>query len=288
VRYAPPAVARWGALVGVKCAPNGTLFLSRFPRIYFFPMAAILRVFLVSPFFFLLAASQASADEAILNKARAYIGAEADLAAVHALLFKGDLTVTDSQGGPPVAAKLEIAFKKPDRQIITATAVDKIETTALNGYEAWQKEVDLTSPASAPRIGLLGREPIKRLRANTFENLSFYRGIECVGGRIEQRGISKIDGIECVKVAFIHSPDVVFVRSFDKTTGRMVQTETDSGGTIREEGEIVAGGLRFPKRTITTNTLPGGVVRTIVINFSEIVVNPELSDSLFATPAPTP
>ena len=52
--------------------------------------------------------------------------------------------------------------------------------------------------------------------------------------------------------------------------------------------EIVAGRLRFPKRTITTNTLPGGVVRTIVITFSEIVVNPDLPDALFVIPAQLP
>ncbi len=251
-------------------------------------MAAIFRVFLVSPVLLLLAAGHARADEAILNKARAYLGAEADLSAVQALLFKGDLTVTDTQGGAPVSAKLEIAFKKPDRQIITATAPEKIETTALNGYEAWQREVDLSNPAAAPKIGLLGKDPIKRLRANTFENLSFYRGIACVGGRIEDRGEAMVDGVACVKVAFVHSPDVVFIRSFDRSTGRLMQTETDNGGVIREEGEIVAGRLRFPKRTITTNTLPGGVVRTIVITFSEIVVNPDLPDALFVIPAQLP
>ncbi len=250
-------------------------------------MVSLTRAFLVSSAFLVLGSSLLCADEATITRARAYLGSEVDLAAVRSLLFKGDLTVVERKGGTPIAAKLEIAFQKPDRQLITATAPDKIETTALNGYEAWQREIDPANP-STPRLGLLGREPIKRLRANTFENLSFYRGIECVGGRIEERGSAKVDGVDCVKLAFIHAADVVFIRSFDRATGRLVQTETDNGGVIREEGEILSGGLRFPKRTVTTNTLPDGSVRTISITFSEVIVNPVLPDELFVIPAQMP
>jgi hypothetical protein len=250
-------------------------------------MVSFTRAFLLSSAFLLIGSSVVRADEATITRARAYLGSEADLAAVRSLVFKGDLTVVERTGGTPIAAKLEIAFQKPDRQRITATAPDKIETTALNGYEAWQREIDPANPG-APRLSLLGRDPIKRLRANTFENLSFYRGIESVGGRIEERGTAKIGGLECVKLAFIHAPDVVFIRSFDRATGRLVQTETDNGGVIREEGEILAGGLRFPKRTITTNTLPDGSVRTISITFTEVLVNPVLPDELFMIPAQMP
>jgi hypothetical protein len=250
-------------------------------------MTILIRVLLIAPALVFLVTGAARADEATITKARAYLGTEADLSAVRSLLFKGDLTVVEKKGGAPISAKLEIAFQKPDRQVITATAADKIETTALNGYEAWQREIDPANPG-APRIGLLGRDPIKRLRANTFENLSFYRGIESVGGKIEDRGTAKVDGVDCVKLAFVHAPDVVFIRSFARATGRLVQTETDNGGLIREEGEILAGGLRFPKRTVTTNTLPDGSLRTISITFSEVLVNPVLPEELFMIPAQMP
>lgn len=253
-------------------------------------MAALFRVLLASPALLFFATGPARADDATLDKARAYVGSEADLAAVHSLLFKGELTAVEAKGttpGTPITAKLEIAFQKPDRQRITATAPDKIETTALNGYEAWQREIDPANP-SAPRIGLLGRDAVKRLRANTFENLSFFRGIESVGGKVEDRGTVKLDGIDCVQIAFVHALDVVFIRSFDRATGRVVQTETDNGALIREEGEIRAAGLRFPKSIVTTNKLPDGTTRTIAVTFSEVAVNPELPDELFTVPPQMP
>jgi outer membrane lipoprotein-sorting protein len=250
-------------------------------------MVSLTRAFLVLLASLLVGLGHLRANEAAIARARAYLGSEADLAAVRSLLFKGELSVVGRQGGTPITARIEIAFQKPDRQLITATAPDKIETTALNGYEAWQRDIDPANP-SLTRVGLLGRDPIKRLRANTFENLSFYRGIEGVGGRVEDRGMVTIDGVECLKLAFIHAADVVFIRSFDRATGRLVQTETDNGGLIREEGEILSVGLRFPRRTTTTNTLPDGSVRAISITFSEVLVNPVLPDELFVIPAQIP
>jgi hypothetical protein len=247
-------------------------------------MAILFRAFRVSPLCFFLAAGFARADEAMISKAREFIGAERDLCAVHALRFRGELSVDESKGGAPIVAQLEIVFERPDRQVITATASDKIETTALNGYEAWQREVPQGDPAGA-KVGLLGREAVKRLRANTFENLAFYRGIEAVGGKREERGLAKVDGVDCVKIAFVHSPDVVFIRSFERDTGRLVLTETDNGSEIRETGEIRAGNLRFPQSIITKSTLSDGAARIITITFKEITVNPVIPDALFEMPA---
>lgn len=234
-----------------------------------------------------LACTCAQANEALIVKARAYIGSEADLAAVQSLRFRGDLTVVDSSGSPPVTAKLEIAFAKPDRQIITASGSENVETTALDGYEAWQR-VENPTDKSQFRVSLLGRDQLKRLRANTFENLSFYRGIERVGGHIEDRGVAKVDGVECHKIAFVHGPDIVFVRSFDRSTGRLILTETDAGTAIREEGEIKSGNLRFPAKIITTNTFADGSTRTITVTFTDVSVNPELPAALFALPTNIP
>ena len=231
-----------------------------------------------------LGLSVAQADPATLAKARAFLGSEAALGAVQSLRFVGQLEVVDA--GEPSAnttAQLEILFQKPDRQRITATSDTRVETTALDGYDAWQRVSD-TKDAAQWQVTLLGPDQIKRLRANTFENLSFYRNIEAVGGHIEDRGAATVDGISCRKLAFVHGPGIVFTRSFEVATGRLVLTETESGTSIREEGEIKAGGLRFPQRIITTNPLPDGTSRTIRVTFSSVEVNPSLDPATFTMP----
>jgi hypothetical protein len=153
----------------------------------------------------------------------------------------------------------------------------------LDGYDAWQRVSD-TKDASLWQVTLLGPDQIKRLRANTFENLSFYRNIEAQGGSIEDKGKVTVDGIACRKLAFVHGPGIVFTRSFDIATGRLVLTETESGTQIREEGEIKAGELRFPQRIVTINPLPDGTSRTIRVTFSSVEVNPSLDQAAFAIP----
>ncbi len=223
------------------------------------------------------------ADEALITKARAFIGSEAALNGVEAIRMVGSLEVVESGEATPGTAKIEILFQKPDRQRITAISDARIEVTALDGYDAWSRVSDPRDP-SQWQVTLLGPDQIRRLRANTFENLSFYRGLRTRGARIEDRGTATVDGVACRKLAFVHGPDIVFTRSFDVATGRLVLTETDSGTQIREEGELRSGGLRFPKRIVTLNTLPDGSTRTIRVTFDEISVNPTIDPSVFAVP----
>lgn len=230
-----------------------------------------------------IASPLARADAALLSKARALIGAEKDLNAIQALKFTGTLEVADSGASEVGKAGIEIIFQRPDRQRITATNDGQIEITALDGYDAWQRVADPRDPARW-QLSLLGTDQIKRLRANTFENLSFYRGIETVGGRIEDRGLVTVDGVACRKLAFVHGPDIAFIRSFDVATGRLVLTETDSGTLIREEGELRSGGLRFPKHITTTNTLQDGTIRTIRVAFDTVEVNPTINALIFSVP----
>ncbi len=233
--------------------------------------------------FTLAVASVAHADPATLAKARAFIGPESAIKAVNSLRFTGELEVVEPGSPTPGGARLEIIFQRPDRQIITATNENQTETTALDGYDAWQRITD-RADASRWRVNLLGPDQIKRLRANTFENLAFYRGIETRGGRIEDRGSVSIDGVACRKLAFVYEPGIAFIRSFDTATGRLILTETDGGTRIREQGDLRSGGLRFPKIIETVNTLSDGGERTIRVTFHSVEVNPAIDDSIFAVP----
>jgi outer membrane lipoprotein-sorting protein len=225
----------------------------------------------------------AYAQPTILEKARAYLGSENALSAVDSLRFIGELEIVDVGQTVGGIAKIEIIFQKPNRQRITATSKSRSEITALDGYDAWQRVTSDQDP-SRWQVNLLGSDQIKRLRANTFENLAFYRGLEQWGGHVEDRGEFTVDGVVCHKFAFVHCPGIVFTRSFEVATGRLVLTETESGTQIREEGEIRSGELRFPQRMTTNNSLRDGNKRIIRVTFSSVEVNPQLDVASFAIP----
>lgn len=220
----------------------------------------------------------------IIAKARAFLGAEAALNAVKSVRYTGTL-VTKEPGaaGKEVRAKMEILFQKPEQQRITATSAQTIEVTALDAYDGWQRVTDVSDPAKW-RQTLLGTEHVKRLRANTWENLSYYRGIEKVGGRIEDQGTAVKEGVTCQKIAFIHTPQIVFYRYFDVATGRLVFTETETGGTIREQGEIIVNGIRFPKSIVTATKNQAGELQTVTIEFEQVAVNETFPADLFRVP----
>lgn len=227
----------------------------------------------------------AHADPAIITKARAFLGAEAALDAVKSVHYVGTLVTADPDDATKqTRAAVEIVFQKPGQQRINITYDKAIEQTALDSYDAWQRQQD-SSDANKWRQTLLSAEQIKRLRANTLENLTFFRGLERQGGRVENQGTATIDGIACQKIAFIHAPNIVFTRYFDLATGRLVLTETEAGGAIREQGETTVSGVRFPKTIITVTKTPAGKTQTVTINFDKITVNETFPASFFAVPS---
>jgi outer membrane lipoprotein-sorting protein len=228
-----------------------------------------------------------AAEPAIIAKARAYLGTESALSNVNSVYYIGTLVAPDAADATKQArTTIEIVFQGPEQQRITSTSEKVIETTALDGYEGWMRVQDAKDPAKW-RQTLLGAEQVKRLRANTWENLAFFRGIERVGGRIEDQGTKTVDGKTCQKLAFIHGPNIIFYRYFDVATGRLVLTETEAGGTIREEGEIVVNGVRFPKSIVTTSKGPKGETQTVTINFDKVKVNETFPATQFRVPPPS-
>ena len=227
----------------------------------------------------------ARAEPAIVAKARAFLGAEAALDAVKSVHYVGTLVTADpSDPAKQTRASVEIVFQKPGQQRINITYDKAIEQTALDSYDAWQRQQD-ASDANKWRQTLLSAEQIKRLRANTLENLTFFRGVERQGGRVDDQGPVTIDGIACQKIAFIHAPNIVFTRYFDVATGRLVLTETESGGAIREQGDMTVSGVRFPKTIITVTKTPAGKTQTVTITFDKVTVNETFPASFFAVPA---
>ncbi len=219
-------------------------------------------------------AVRAESVEQIINRARAYLGSENALQAIHTIHFIGALEI-DANARLPA----DIIFQKDYRQRITVTFPKYIETTALDHYDAWQKRLNPADPIHW-QLSLLDGAQVKRLRANTLENLSFFSGLDQHGGLIQLAGVVTVDGIACVKLSFIHASNIIFQRYFDRTTGRLVKTETESGGEIREVGEIIVRGVRFPKKVI--NKSANGQATTIV--FDQVILNERIPVSEFAVP----
>jgi hypothetical protein len=230
--------------------------------------------------------------EDIIAKARAYLGRESALENVTSIHFSGMLELTErvpAEADPatfverPLHLPVEIVFQKPYQQRITVKSEKIIETSALDGYDGWQRRSDAKDP-SKWQLTLLDPQQVKRLRANTWENLHFFSGLEKRGGRVEYQGNATVDGVECAKVAFIHSDNIIFFRYFNKATGRLMKTETESGGEIREEGEVTVNGVRFPRKVV--NKTPDG--KTTSITFDKIVLNEVVPASEFAVPPLAP
>ncbi len=266
-----------GAFLAVKYSPTSPFMMSPTLRLLFATGTALVSTVAIT-----------AAEPAMIAKARAFLGTEAALNAVKSVHFVGTLVTADPAApAKQTRAAVEIFFQNPERQRIQATSDKNIEVTALDGYDAWQRIQDLANPTNW-QVKLLGVDQIKRLRAGTWESLGFFRGIESHGGHLEDQGSVTVDGIACQKIAFVYAPNIIFYRSFDKATGRLVYTETESGGTQREQGEVIVSGVRFPKTIITANKNAAGQIQTITLNFEKITVNEAMPASLFAVPVFSP
>lgn len=232
------------------------------------------------------ATSVSAAEPAVIAKARALLGSEAALESVRSVQIKGTVVAVDPKDpAKQTKSAIEIIAQKPDQQRVVAQSDRAIETTVIDGYEGWQRTQETANPQSR-RFVVFKPDAVKRLRAQAWENLSFFRGSERFGGRVEEQGTKTIDGIECIRVAFIYAPNIIFYRYFDPATGRLVQTETEDGGVTREEGEQVINGIRFPQRMKMTIKGQGGQSQNVTVHLESVVLNETFPAELFRMPGP--
>ncbi len=249
-------------------------------------MKSLLRILL--PLFVFSISAQADVDRTI-SLARSFLGSETALDAVKSVSYKGTLvsSTTNADGeAQSTTAVIEILFAAPFYQRIRITSPERVETTALDDYEAWQR---IANPADETqwRLTLLDTVQIRRLRANTWENLSFFKGIDRIGGETEDLGMVEVDGKQLHKIAFDHGYGIVFYRFYDPATGRLVQSETDTGAVIIESGENFIDGVRFPDQVVTVSTRPDGTEQRVQVDFEEIKVNQPVNRSEFRVPTIT-
>jgi hypothetical protein len=240
-----------------------------------------------------LATGLAAAEPAIIAKARAFLGSEAALNGVTSVHMVGSMeSIVDGSAAPASKARVDIVFQKPYQESLKIITGDQLARKVLDGYNGWQltqanppggpAEFD---PTQTQRLTILGVDQIRILRADTWENLRYYRGLEAAGGSTEDLGPATIDGMACEKVALRHSDLIVYYRYFDLATGRLVFTETYAGAKIHEAGELVVQGIRFPKK-ITVDEPTGGKVAHTTITIDSVTLNEPYPADFFATPTP--
>jgi outer membrane lipoprotein-sorting protein len=227
-----------------------------------------------------------ASEPTIIAKARAQLGTETALNAVRSVHYTGSVISTDAADPTKqTRSEIDIIAQLPDQQRVVAKSDTMIETTVVDGYEGWQRRQDATNPANQ-RIIVFKPDAVKRLRAQAWENLAFFRGIERRGGRIEDQGTQTVDGVVCQKIAFIYESNIIFYRYFDVATGKLIQTETEDGGSTREEGEQIVNGVRFPKAMKMSMKGPKGTTQTVTVNLEKVTVNETFPATMFRIPSP--
>ncbi|MGA3006298.1 MAG: hypothetical protein ABSE59_00255 [Opitutaceae bacterium] len=233
----------------------------------------------------------AASPEAVIARARAYLGPEAALKAIHSIHYVGTLAGEERAQDPagramprPFTSTIDIIFQRPYRQRFTLVSSTGTEVTALDDFEAWRR-LQSSADSAHPKLFLLNKGQIKYLRANVWENLSFFRDIERRGGHVEDLGPATIDGHVCEELVFVHEPGIKFFRYFDATTGQLVLTRLMNGDRFSEKGEVVVNGVRFPKVIVNVARDPTtGKEVTRVITLDKITLNESFPDSAFAVP----
>ncbi|MET0263865.1 MAG: hypothetical protein ABW223_13255, partial [Rariglobus sp.] len=102
---------------------------------------------------------------------------------------------------------------------------------------------------------------------------------------IVDKGEAELDGVKCRKLVMSYGAGIEFIRYFEIATGRLLLTETMPVGAIREEGEIMVAGIRFPQKLIATGPASAdGKARVITITFDRIALNETFPASTFEQP----
>jgi len=249
------------------------------------------RLFIAALFAAVLATRALADADAVIARARAYLGPDATLEAITSIHYVGTLAGEeigkDKDGKEirsPFKGTIDLIFQKPYYQRVTLVSYKGTETTGLDDYEAWRRLEGAKDPTQW-KLMLLDQNQVRSQRANTWENLAFYRDIERRGGHVEDLGPAAIDGHACEKLAFIHEPGLTFYRYFDAATGQLLLTETDNGNLTREQGEMMVNGVRFPKSLVSTTKDPAtGRESTLSITLEKITLNENFPESLFAVP----
>ena len=216
--------------------------------------------------------------EQILAKAREYLGGDTQLRAVETIQFHGSFTTNKGEEKGEILIYLKKPFKQ--RLDIIRAHDGSIETTAINDIDGWGRRVN-KEDADDWTIRILSMPELKRMRANTYDNLNFYSGIEKLGGKIINKGIVNKDGKNAYVLHFQYDNTIHYKRYFDVNTGKLLATINDKGIEIKDIGEFIVDGIRFPREQIR---IEDGKKKD-TLSFNKIIINAPMDDKIFELPS---
>ncbi len=215
------------------------------------------------------------ATEEIIALARSYLASDDRLEQVTTIKFRGVLELL-SDGS---ARDVTILLKKPLMQRREVYGEHVTERTAINDFDGWIQLVNNANPSDWS-MNYLQTPEMKRLRANTVENLYFYEGIDRLRGEIVNEGKVRKDGRDAYFLVFRYDEDIFFERYFDSETGELISTIVDDGSEMKEIGEFIVNGIKFPEKIVSLRN--GDIINSFV--FLDIQVNEEIDDAQFNPP----
>ncbi|MEM8550505.1 MAG: hypothetical protein AAGF10_06920, partial [Verrucomicrobiota bacterium] len=245
---------------------NNPMFTRSIP-----PLLALVLISAAAPLY-------AQSVEDVITKARARLGSEEALNNVETVQFIG--VAINGQG--EVTDDVILQFKKPTMQRLTVESDNFKRITATNGFEGYTEIIDKYDPLSSGII-VHDAERVRRLIANSLENLYFFRGpYHLRGASVADEGMKSIDGEPCHVIRYSYPGDYHYLRRFNAKTGRVVSTiNISTDFETVEEGVIEVDGILFPEQ-INTYDDEGDLIRAV--KFNQIIVNQPLDDSLFDFP----
>ncbi len=215
--------------------------------------------------------------EDVITMARAYIGPEEKLGALHSLVVVG--TEVPADDGPEV--RYTAHLKRPLYQRVEQDDGQTLTVMAVDPFEGWVMRQRHGQPLSSAMIAPMDAATYAEMRANTIMNLYFFRGHEKFRGSVEYLGEREVDGEPAHVLEYRFGRRGRMVRAVHAETGRLLTTEMGGGVLLRERGEQRVDGLRFP--TEIESYINGELAGTITLE--QIRVNPEIDDAIFAYPS---
>lgn len=215
--------------------------------------------------------------DSVIARARAAFGPEELLLEVQTLIYEGNLLNADGE----LEGRIKLFFRKPVSQRIEVTMGNTVDITVVNDFEGSIMRRD-DEVGSSQRV-VLNPQQVKRLHANSAENLNFFHGPLQQRGTIEYAGKAEKLGVVADQVVFEYPNGVRFERFF-APSGKLLATLVGNGENgrleLREEGGMAVDGIQFPARVLTYD----GEHLIRIVEFERIQVNAPIDTDLFRFP----
>lgn len=202
------------------------------------------------------------------------------------------LTANVNQGGMEIPIKM-IRLKN-GKQLLTATLQDKeLVQFAYNGEVLWSTNFQTMKPEKSDSEALMLMEE----QANDFPNELFdYKG---KGYKAENSGEETVEGVECFKIKLTKTPLTIEGNEVENIS--YFYFDKESFVLIAQESEMLIGAQKGVIQFITysdyqevegmyfafsiSQGIKGGPSQPL--EFSEIIINPEVDESIFDFPTTT-